>query len=153
MSSGLWDKGFLRPLCSTPQGLRSPGAPPRAAELGSVALAPRLRAWGRSHLLALELASAEGTLTRSAPSSPGSILHFGHTAAPCPQQLSQRQPTLPAAQPPPGSLPSCPARCLLSLCPLLCRWEQFYRREQGTGQGCCAPGRWYSFIVQVLTGL
>lgn len=117
MSSGLWDKGFLRPLCSTPQGLRSPGAPPRAAELGSVALAPRLRAWGRSHLLALELASAEGTLTHSAPSSPGSILPFGHTAAPCPQQLSQRQPTLPAAQPPPGSLPSCPARCLLSLCP------------------------------------
>lgn len=58
VSCGLRDEGFLRPLSNTPHGWRSPGAQPQSCRT----LAPRLRAWGQSLLLALEPASAEGTL-------------------------------------------------------------------------------------------
>lgn len=51
--------------------------------------------------------------------------------------------------------PQCPLQCLLSLgplpAPLWCHQEQFSGREQK--RRCATPGRWYSFIVQVLTGL
>lgn len=184
VSCGLRDEGFLRPLSNTPHGWRSPGAQPQSCRT----LAPRLRAWGQSLLLALEPASAEGTLppasqepaallrplTRLLPAfhsrccsqSPSAV---AEAAAACgPEQTPRFQqlvspgvsyhcrtplPTLPCAV---------SAWLFLTPRPLLCHWEQFYWRERarhagashtGTGQGCSAPGRWYSFIVQVLTGL
>lgn len=138
MSSGLWDEGSLPPLSSTPQGLRSPGAPPRAAEWGSVAPAPRLRARGRSHLLALEPASAEGALTRSAPSSPGSFLHLGHAALPVPGSCHRGSPHFQQLSPA-GSPPLSPCTVSAQPFPLLCRWEQFYRRERAQGRAAALP--------------
>lgn len=146
------------------------------------ALAPRLRAWGQSLPLALEPASAAGahppaeSQPRCSILSPGPFLHLIRAAAPAPQRLphgrrSLQPPRAPHASrqlvPPPRGLsplqkpPPCPARCPLGLAPLpaplLCHQEQFSGRERarrpGAGQGCSAPGRWYSFIVQVLTGL
>lgn len=131
VSCGLRDEGFLRPLSNTPHGWRSPGAQPQSCRT----LAPRLRAWGQSLLLALEPASAEGTLP-PASQEPAALLR-PHQAPSCisfPLLLSvpvscrggscslrpRADPTLPAACLPLGSLttaeprsPPCPVLCLL----------------------------------------
>lgn len=92
------------------------------------ALAPRLRAWGQSLPLALELASAAGahppaeSQPRCSILSPGSFLHLIRAAAPTPRRLPHgqaqpaaptRTPRFPAACPPaPGSLATAEAPSL-----------------------------------------
>lgn len=88
---------------------------------------------GRSHLLALEPASAEGNshplcsaLTRLLPA-------FRSLLLPDPGSW-HRQPPLPAAQPHWGLSPLIPHCVCSAFFHLPCRLEQFYRREQAQGR-------------------
>lgn len=126
-------------------------------------LDPWPRAWEQSLPLALEPAPLLHPLTRLLPPS-----HLFRAAAPAPWQPSH--PMLPGSfsphrggsghcrSPLSAQRGACSASARSLLPSSVTRSSSLGESGQGachlgTGQGCAAPGRWYSFIVQVLTGL
>lgn len=113
------------------------------------------------------LAESLGTVTAlsfgaspAAPSSHQAPSSISFVLCCCSRSLAAITPTLPGSFSPWGlwplaKPPRCPLRCLLSVgplpAPLQRQQEQFSGREWARHRA--TPGRRYSFIVQVLTGL